>query len=188
MPTHNFRVFWTILLAIMIVLTTLLTPYDVSFIEENDDIFKDINYVFDAIFALDIILNFISAYYDPMNGLITDFRTISITYLKGWFWIDIIAILPLDSITSKIFSGYNTGVRVNKLLRLLRFPRLYRLFKILRLFKMLKLFSTSPAFNKFLKRFSMNIGIIKMLKFVVNIFFLNHFVGCLWFFIVKIHL
>jgi len=186
MPTNNFRVFWTILLAIMIVLSTLLTPYDVSFIEDNDEMFKDINYIFDVIFAFDIILNFISAYYDPMNGLITDFKTIGITYVKGWFWIDVIAVLPLDSMTKHVFSGYNTGTRVNKLLRLLRFPRLYRLFKILRLFKMLKLFSTSPTFNKFLKKFSMNIGIIKMLKFVVNIFFLNHFVGCLWFFICRL--
>ena len=76
----------------MIVLSTLLTPYDVSFIEENDEMFKDINILFDAIFAVDIILNFVSAYYDPMNGLITDFRTIAVSYLKGWFWIDLIAV------------------------------------------------------------------------------------------------
>jgi len=94
--------------------------------------------------------------------------------------------LPFDQVIAFMFHDtQGNTLRLNKLFRLVRFPRLYRLFKILRLFKMLKLFSTSPIFNKILKKVNLNIGFMRMLKFIVNIFFLNHFVGCLWFFIVK---
>jgi len=91
MPSNNFRIFWTLLLVVLIFTTTLLTPYDVSFIDGEDSTFTVLNMIFDVLFGLDIILNFISAYYDPANGLITDLKLIALTYIKGWFWIDLVA-------------------------------------------------------------------------------------------------
>lgn len=91
MPSNNFRVFWTVVMVIMTILTAILSPYDVSFIEDGDKAFEIINLIFDVTFGVDIMINFVSAYYDPVNGLVTDFKTIVTQYLKAWFWIDLIA-------------------------------------------------------------------------------------------------
>lgn len=85
---------------------------------------------------------------------------------------------------AKISGDPDATNNYNKLLRLLRFPRLYRLLKILRLFKMVKLFSTSQNFNRMIKKLNLNQGLVKMVNVLINILFLNHIVGCLWFFIV----
>ena len=79
------------MLVILILMTTTLTPYDVSFIDDDNKTFKIINRVFDVAFGIDILLNFISAYYDPAHGLVTDLKSIALQYVKTWFWIDLLA-------------------------------------------------------------------------------------------------
>jgi hypothetical protein len=82
---------WTLILTILIVATAILTPYRVSFVEDGSGPFDTIDIVFNIGFGIDMVINFISAYHDEKRGLVTDFRSIILTYLKGWFWIDLIA-------------------------------------------------------------------------------------------------
>ena len=78
-------------MALLIILTAILTPFKVSFIEDDNKPFEIIELVFDCGFGVDILINFVSAYYHPRYGLITDFEKIAKNYLSGWFWIDVIA-------------------------------------------------------------------------------------------------
>ena len=55
-------------------------------------------YCLDFIFFLDIIVNFFSAYQNEVFKMIDDRKVIACTYLKGWFVIDLIAIVPFDLI------------------------------------------------------------------------------------------
>jgi hypothetical protein len=55
-----------------------------------------INYTIDLLFFLDIIVNFFSAYIDETFQVIDDRKTIACNYFKGWFSIDLIAIIPFD--------------------------------------------------------------------------------------------
>jgi len=91
LPTRNISLLWTLIIAMLIIFTAILTPYRVSFIEDGNQTFEIIEIIFDVGFGIDIIVNFISAYYDPRYGLITDFKSIAKNYLKGWFWVDIVA-------------------------------------------------------------------------------------------------
>lgn len=93
--------------------------------------------------------------------------------------------LPFDTIIQALTQNTQAS-KVNKLLRLLRFPRLYRLFKILRLFKMLKIFNTNQTINRTIKKLNLNLGIMKILKVLVNILFLNHLVSCIWFYVARL--
>lgn len=79
------------MLIILLILTALLTPYLVSFIQNDDTTTLVIDYVFDAWFGADMIISFLSAYHDPVRGLVTNFKDIALNYLKGWFWIDFVA-------------------------------------------------------------------------------------------------
>lgn len=74
-------------------MTAILVPYRVCFIEENDDEnWQKLDIFFDCSFGFDMIMNFISAYYDNHNILRRKYRDIINRYLTGWFWIDAIAL------------------------------------------------------------------------------------------------
>lgn len=86
------KILWNFLLVVVLIMTGLLTPFRVCFIEDTDD--KDwyeMDIFFDCAFGLDIVINFISAFYDQHNRLRKTFKEIAINYLTGWFWIDIVA-------------------------------------------------------------------------------------------------
>ena len=52
----------------------------------------------DIIFGIDILVNFMTSYYDDDFKLIDDRKTIAKKYLGGWFLPDLIAIFPFELI------------------------------------------------------------------------------------------
>ncbi|GMI15123.1 hypothetical protein TrVE_jg12093 [Triparma verrucosa] len=65
-------------------------------------------------FWIDLGLCFTTAIYDTEDDLVTNRKTIAITYLKGWFWIDLLSNLEV-----------NGALALLKILRLARFPRMF---------------------------------------------------------------
>ena len=49
---------------------------------------------------MDILVVFNTAYYDDDVDLVDDRKQIAKTYVKGWFTIDLLAIIPFDKIIS----------------------------------------------------------------------------------------
>jgi hypothetical protein len=93
------------------------------------DVFIDLTIV------LDIMLNF-KKYYMAYNVLVTRPATIAERYMRGWFFLDVMSVLPVnyvillfDSIPS---SAGNTG-KVFRMARIVRFARLIKLSKLTRL-------------------------------------------------------
>ena len=83
------------------------------------------DWILNACFAADIVVNFFSAYFDNDLNLVTSRKKIIKSYLLGWFLIDLAAIIPFDLLLDAA-SSYQ------QLLRIARLPRLYKLLKILR--------------------------------------------------------
>ena len=50
----------------------------------------------DFIFGIDIIVVFFSAYYNEDFKIIDDRAAIAREYVKGWFLLDFVAIIPFD--------------------------------------------------------------------------------------------
>jgi hypothetical protein len=92
LPTTNIAVIWNFFMMGLILIVSIVTPFHMSFIDDSNSAFNMVENVFNIFFAVDMIFNFISAYYDPRIGLITSFKKIAVNYLKGWFWIDLIAV------------------------------------------------------------------------------------------------
>lgn len=58
--------------------------------------YEQFDFTVDMLFVADIFVNFISAIDDPETGLpITNLKVIAISYLSGWFWLDLLACLPV---------------------------------------------------------------------------------------------
>lgn len=70
---------------------------------------------------------------------------------------------------------------------LLRLPKLYRLFQIFKAIKYLGFGNSRQKVSKIFKRLNLNIGLFRMLRVLMNVFFLTHLVACLWFFSAKIN-
>jgi len=75
----------------LLALCAVLTPLYVAFADDGDRFFDIMNNVFNVGFGIDILMNFLTAYYNSRGKLVTKFSKISSNYLKLWFWIDIAA-------------------------------------------------------------------------------------------------
>ena len=91
-------------------------PYRITFftVEENRDIgwfISDI--VIDFIFILDIVFTFYTAYYDEDYLLVEDRLLIAKSYLKSWFLIDLLSVLPIDILLRN--NNYDSLMRIARL-------------------------------------------------------------------------
>ena len=78
----------------------VVTPIYISFnIDgETEDYYKwqTINLILDAVFGIDICVVFLSSYYDENFKLIDDRKEIAHNYIRGMFFLDIIALFPFE--------------------------------------------------------------------------------------------
>jgi len=92
---------WDIWLIFVLFWVAFTLPYRIAFADDDNLTWNIINYFVDGCFLLDMFLTFFTAILDTeTNGLITDKRKIALNYLKGWFIIDLISILPFDKIAA----------------------------------------------------------------------------------------
>ena len=181
-PEDTFKLFWDSLISILLVLIGLIIPYRISFInEDQQDEWSSFDYLCDGMFGVDVIINFLTAYYNEKNELVTNYKKIAKNYLWGWFIIDTLAFFPM----SYIFQDISTNKTiVSKLLRILRLPRLYRLIKIFRIAKSEHTIKNTVMINHFLMTMHLNLGFARLLKVLLHFFFLCHIISCFWFYTV----
>lgn len=85
-------------MSFILVLSCVLTPVDLAFplIRDQNDGYNTFMYTIDVLFLCDILATFFSAFEDYDLKINDDLKDISTNYLKGWFIIDFISILPID--------------------------------------------------------------------------------------------
>lgn len=98
------------------------------------------NDIIDFFFLIDILFSFNTALIDEDFESIEDRKTITLIYLKGWFIVDIMAILPFEL----LFGGSG----MNDVVRLARIGRLYKLIKLTKLIRVFKIVKDSSKFLK----------------------------------------
>ena len=167
-PLSTFMRRWDMLTMWLLLYTAIWTPFEVAFVEEKRlSPMYFVNMVINLAFFTDMILNFNLMYFDEkLLKMISDRKLIAKRYLRGFFIIDFISILPYDDITLA------TGSKANlKILRIVRIVRLAKLLRILR---------SSRIFARFENSMTINYGALKLVKFVVGTLFIAHWMACLW--------
>lgn len=71
----------------------------------------------DAVFVVDLVLNFFTAYFDSDERLVDNPKSIAWGYLRSWFLVDLVSVAPVSLFTSK---------SVNDLFRIARVARINR--------------------------------------------------------------
>jgi hypothetical protein len=91
MPTNKFRTYWNILIIFLLIYTATYMPYDVAFIDTPSTLSNNIDYAVDALFSIDIILTFFTTYEEPDGTIRHRLPDIARSYIKSWFFLDLIA-------------------------------------------------------------------------------------------------
>jgi len=134
---------WDILTALCLVFVCFVSPYEVAFNSlasqaPKADFLFWINRCIDCVFVLDIALQFFVMY--PITHrhgtiFVTDHRLIVRHYLRTWFVVDVLSVLPFDVLAMTAQSDVFSRL---KLLRVMRLTRLLKLFRLVRGMRMLR--------------------------------------------------
>ncbi|XP_039746691.1 potassium voltage-gated channel subfamily H member 8-like [Pararge aegeria] len=124
-----FKTFWDWLILIATFYVAVVVPYNASFVDEGHpriSVTSDV--VVEALFIIDILLNFRTTFVSKKGEVVSDFKAIALNYIRSWFIVDLLAALPFDLLyASDVYSGTESthgNVHLVKLTRLLRLARL----------------------------------------------------------------
>lgn len=74
----------------------ILTPYFLGFPDDYSDPYSNLDTVISVIFAIDVFVNFFSAYHDQDFQIVDSRKAIALRYLASWFLIDVASVIPFD--------------------------------------------------------------------------------------------
>lgn len=81
----------------LLLVVSLIVPVRLAFVEQESNSWFAFYIITDVFFLIDLILTFFTSVPDEKRVYeITDKEIIAKKYLKGWFWVDLVSILPFD--------------------------------------------------------------------------------------------
>lgn len=175
-PDDHFRHLWDVALILVLIYTCVIMPYRIGFLSNYDDATEWIivDWTTDSIFYGDILVNFLSAYYDAEDELVVSRRKIIYNYITGWFFFDIAGVMPFDQFFD--VSRYGNLVRVSRL------PRLYKLMRLTRLLRLLKIVKErNKILRKVIDVLQISAGFERIFLSFFSIFLFCHMTACFWY-------
>ncbi|KAJ0412771.1 hypothetical protein ATCC90586_002401 [Pythium insidiosum] len=172
-PDAPWRMRWNIFIGIILAYCAVAIPYEVSFLADRTDgsVFSKVMEVFiGGSFVVDMILNFRTAFHDRPDHIVTGDREIAVAYLRSWFIIDLISIIPASTIISSIVRSSNES-RTIYLLRVVRLLKLSRLLKLLRTVLRVETLATAQH------------STTRVFRLALKVLFIAHLLGCGYYFV-----
>eukprot|EP00924_Labyrinthula_sp_SR-Ha-C_P012616 maker-scaffold_10-snap-gene-12.10-mRNA-1 protein AED:0.45 eAED:0.47 QI:0/0/0/0.66/0.5/0.33/3/0/521 len=161
---------WDLLMFFLVMYFAFSVPLELGFAGTQEHLNEEnipLDNAFIALFTIDLLTNFFTAIQaQESDQLIVDYSAIASNYLSFWFWVDMLATIPI----SRIFQTDSVG-QLNKI------PRLLRIFKIFRIFRLAKLL---PKLEEIL---GINPIVLRMVKIGVSLFCFWHWIASIYFMI-----
>eukprot|EP00854_Cymbomonas_tetramitiformis_P023916 gene23916-29019_t len=127
-PRSHFRVYWDLTVVTLVIYTTVSIPFQFAFNPDQPQALEVLDYLIDALFVVDIWLNFYTAFFDSFGRMKAKKEHIVSNYMGGWFMWDVLATIPAEVILVAVDQGGGQA----QLFSLLKFPRLLRLGRIIK--------------------------------------------------------
>ena len=196
-PDCLFRQVWDLVQMVLLVYMALALPYSVGFSIDDPPLWGLafwIGVVNDSYFTLDVYLSFVTCYYDEDGRLVADRRKIFARYFTGWFWLDLISVLPLAYLPyffELVERADLSFVKVGNASRATGVTstvdpeqvQLIKLLKLLRLVKLLRLARLKRLMAKYEAQFYVLFQRIKAFNLILVIATVAHWLACVWFFV-----
>jgi len=181
---------WDALTSLALLYTALITPFEVGFLTASTvvDVWFVINRVLDAIFVIDMALQFCVVYQKVTqspgassaasedSAWITERRKIARHYLFGWFPLDLLSLLPstFDIIPVVMSSAADSPGELSEKFYGLRTIRALRLIKLVRLIRA----------SRLIQRWQAKIGLsyeqLTLAKVLISLLLAAHWYSCIF--------
>ncbi|XP_054822597.1 potassium channel AKT1-like isoform X1 [Prosopis cineraria] len=156
---------WENFLIILVGYTAWVSPFEFGFLEKPVGFLSITDNVANGLFAVDIVLTFFVAYIDKVTYLLVeDRRTIAVRYLKTWFVLDVISIIPSELARKVPISPFES----------------YGPFNMLRLWRIRRV---SALFARLEKDINYNYFLVRCAKLICVTIFAVHLAGCFFYYI-----
>ena len=153
---------------LLVIYSVISIPFTLAF--KLADV-KALDYTIDALFFIDILVSFNTAYMDSKTSiLVINRKEIAKSYLKFWFWIDLLSTIPFDKLIEAISSFSSNLVAVSRLAKILRLIRLVKLVRFLKLLKLVSQYEETGLTS----------STLGAQVLAVKIFFVCHLFACFW--------
>jgi len=163
--------YWDSVITSALIITGIFTPFEIAFLEIKMDAVMVLNVVLWAIFVADMGLQCcLVRKRRGSDGLenITKHSELMCLYLRGWFLVDFVSVLPFGMV------GLATGSSsVHKL-------KVFRVIRLLRMLKLLRVVRASRILARWAAAFSLPQSTIGYLKVTVILTLGVHWMGCVW--------
>jgi CRP-like cAMP-binding protein len=148
---------------VLVLYNVAILPFDAAFWNDVDGgavrAARAVRYVTDAFFAVDIVLNFFTAYYDATERLVARRRDIVMHYLRTSFALDVLGSFPFELL---VHGSSASLAAVVKFPRLLRMRRVYSFLE---------------------NKESRSVLLFRIAQLAGGVLLAIHFVACAWFMI-----
>ena len=177
-----------IIVLIMVNISSIIILYDFCFVETDKDynnLFtnKPLYYVIEALFIIFIILQFFQEYQDPVTLLIIkDFKQIALKYVRSWFIIDLLSIIPFEL----FIKSSDTDLKYLKIIRFLRLPKFIQTIDVKRFDNLATSFLTKDEKNNASQRLMAIFNVryfFKIIRLMIMASILSYVLGCIWYLI-----
>ena len=165
---------WDLCTATALLYTCFVTPFEVGIMTKSSvgPLFY-VNQFINAIFVFDMGVQFFMPVPDPVTGeMIRNHARLAKGYLRGWFAIDLVSVLPVDIIVAlgpDIMPTDNSAIV--RVVRLLRIARLFKLMRVLRASRIIQRWENAIAVST-----STRSIVTAWFSFVVIL----HWFACVW--------
>ena len=131
-----------------------------------------VNWFVNIIFMIDIAFNFFLPFREPIRhggAMVKSHGRIARHYLRGWFTLDIISVIPIDNIMMGVDTSAIENPAIFSSIRMLRLLRLIKLTRILR---------ASRIFSRWENSISLSYARQDLIRWVLVVAFLLYGLSC----------
>ena len=174
LPSAWYVLYWDMFMMMLLFAIIFLLPYEAAFVKSYTDLstsemsntqftFLVVNRILDAFFIMDFFLQFVLGYVDEQSGkVVTGLTQIRNRYLRSYFVIDVVSLFPFDQVVQSSSTP------------------LLRAIKFLRMLKLLRALKANRIISRLLSHVDVSHTTIKILKDIVILLILIHFLVCAW--------
>ena len=169
-PRSAYVGYWDLLTGLALIYTATVTPFEVCLgMPTSLNALFVVNQVINLIFVIDIVVQFFLPVPDKNGEFIRNRQVLAKRYLKTWFSVDVISILPID-IVALASPGISSGPE-------LRSIRLLRVFRLLKLARVLR---ASRIIQRWQNAIEMSSSQLSLMTILVTYAIFVHWFACLW--------
>ncbi|CAE7236406.1 KCNH6 [Symbiodinium necroappetens] len=162
---------WQLLTMFALAFVGLVTPVQVGLLKVEFGLLTVLSLAVDLVYVIDMVLQFFTSY-PRRRGREVEWEVrlprITIHYLKTWFILDFVTLIPFDIIA--LTSGVDDVKELNgvKAIRVLRLVKLFRVLK------------TSKFTQKYEIPYSIPYQQVTLFKFLLMLILVCHWLACVW--------